>query len=120
MSVQVSRNPSVDFAPMKSESVLFQPKTNQFCLLNATATFLWTQLDQPRSTSELADRLCERFDAIVTGTSASGTWVRIGAPLAEGRLVQGFEGLDVGDRVRVQLRHTDVQRGFIDFARVRS
>ena len=63
MSVQVSRNPSVDFAPMKHESVLFQPNTNQFCLLNATATFLWTQLDQPRSVSELADRLCECFDA---------------------------------------------------------
>jgi len=64
MSVQVSRNPSVDFAPMRNESVLFQPKTNQFCLLNATATFLWTQLDQPRSVSELADRLCQRFDAV--------------------------------------------------------
>ena len=64
MSFQVSRNPSVDFAPMKNECVLFQPKTNQFCLLNATATFLWTQLDQPRSVSELADRLCQRFDAI--------------------------------------------------------
>ena len=63
MAVQVSRNPSVDFAPMKNESVLFQPKTNQFCLLNATATFLWTQLDQPRSVSELADRICECFDA---------------------------------------------------------
>jgi hypothetical protein len=64
MAAQVSRNPSVDFAPMKNESVLFQPKTNQFCLLNATATFLWTQLDQPRSVSELADRLCECFDAV--------------------------------------------------------
>ena len=64
MATQVSRNPSVDFAPMKNESVLFQPKTNQFCLLNATATFLWTQLDQPRSVSELADRLCQRFDAV--------------------------------------------------------
>lgn len=64
MSLQVSRNPSVDFAPMKNESVLFQPKTNKFCLLNATATYLWTQLDQPRSVSELADRLCQRFDAV--------------------------------------------------------
>ena len=64
MSVQVSRNPTVDFAPMRNESVLFQPKTNQFCLLNTTATFLWTQLDQPRSVNELADRLCQRFDAV--------------------------------------------------------
>jgi hypothetical protein len=27
------------------------------------------------------------------------------------------EGLDVGDRVRVELIGTDVERGFIDFAR---
>ena len=64
VSVHVSRNPSVDFAPMRDESVLFQPETNQFCLLNATATFLWTQLDQPRSVTELADRLCQCFDAV--------------------------------------------------------
>ncbi|HTL22235.1 MAG TPA: RNB domain-containing ribonuclease [Steroidobacteraceae bacterium] len=57
----------------------------------------------------------EQFDALVTGASASGTWVRISHPLAEGRVVKGFEGLDVGDTVRVQLSHTDVQRGFIDF-----
>jgi exoribonuclease-2 len=31
--------------------------------------------------------------------------------------VRGFEGLDVGDKVRVELIHTDIERGFIDFAR---
>jgi len=31
--------------------------------------------------------------------------------------VRGVSGLDVGDRVRVELIHTDVARGFIDFAR---
>jgi exoribonuclease-2 len=36
----------------------------------------------------------------------------------EGKLIQGFEGLDVGDRVRVKFIGTDVERGFIDFARV--
>jgi len=67
----------------------------------------------------LQGRVGQQFDAMVTGASDKGTWVRIAQPLAEGRLVKGFEGLDVGDPVRVQLLHTDVQRGFIDFARVR-
>jgi exoribonuclease-2 len=66
----------------------------------------------------LQSRVGQQFDAIVTGASDKGTWVRITAPLAEGRVVQGFQGLDVGDRVRVQLVHTDVARGFIDFARL--
>jgi exoribonuclease-2 len=63
----------------------------------------------------LQTHLGEQFDALVTGASDKGTWVRISQPLAEGRVIQGFEGLDVGDTVRVQLTHTDVQRGFIDF-----
>ena len=54
----------------------------------------------------------------MTGASEKGTWVRISGPTTEGRVVRGFEGLDVGDRVRVQLVRTDVARGFIDFAAV--
>jgi exoribonuclease-2 len=67
----------------------------------------------------LQGRIGQQFDAMVTGASEKGTWVRIAQPLAEGRLVKGFEGVDVGDTVRVQLLQADVQRGFIDFARVR-
>jgi hypothetical protein len=64
MEVKVSRNSAVDFAPMKNEGVLFQPKTNQFCLLNGTATFVWSLLDQPHSVSELAKTLCDHFDSV--------------------------------------------------------
>ena len=65
----------------------------------------------------LQHRIGERFDAIVTGASEKGTWVRIRRPPVEGRLERGWEGLEVGDRVRVKLVHTDPERGFIDFAR---
>jgi exoribonuclease-2 len=65
----------------------------------------------------LAPRLGERFEAIVTGASAKGTWVRLLEPRVEGRVVRGEHGLDVGDRVFVDLLRTDVERGFIDFAR---
>ena len=67
----------------------------------------------------LAARIGQRFDAIVTGASEKGTWVRISGPSAEGKVVRGFEDLDVGDHIRVELVGTDVERGFIDFARVR-
>jgi VacB/RNase II family 3'-5' exoribonuclease len=66
----------------------------------------------------LASRIGERFDAIVTGASPKGTWVRIDSPTVEGKVVQGDRGLEVGDRVRVVLKHTDVERGFIDFSRI--
>ena len=66
----------------------------------------------------LEARIGERFEALVTGAAPKGTWVRLLHPPLEGRLVQGFEGVDVGDRLRVELVQTDVDRGFIDFRRV--
>ncbi len=65
----------------------------------------------------LAPRLGESFDAVVTGVSVKGTWVRIGHPIAEGRVVRGERGLDVGDKARMRLVDVDAQRGFIDFER---
>jgi exoribonuclease-2 len=65
----------------------------------------------------LSGRITEHFDAIVTGASPKGTWVRIFQPPVEGKLERGFQGLDVGDHVHVKLVHTDVERGFIDFVR---
>jgi len=66
----------------------------------------------------LESRIGERFDGIVTGASDKGTWVRLLHPPIEGKLVSGFAGMDVGDRVSVQLVRTDVERGYIDFKRV--
>jgi VacB/RNase II family 3'-5' exoribonuclease len=65
----------------------------------------------------LQSRIGETFEGFVTGASAKGTWVRVLRPPVEGRVVRGFEGLDVGDRVTVKLERTDVERGFIDFSR---
>jgi VacB/RNase II family 3'-5' exoribonuclease len=66
----------------------------------------------------LESRVGEKFDAIVTGASEKGTWVRLLTVPVEGRLSVGFEGVDVGNRLRVQLISTDVERGFIDFKKV--
>lgn len=67
----------------------------------------------------LEHRIGEQFDGIVTGAADKGTWVRLLNPPIEGRLSRGFEGMDVGDRLRVELISTDVERGFIDFKRVK-
>ena len=63
----------------------------------------------------LESRIGERFDALVTGTGPKGTWVRLLSPPVEGRLEQTSGSADVGDRIRVQLMHVDVERGYIDF-----
>ena len=68
----------------------------------------------------LEHRIGEQFNAIVTGAAEKGTWVRLLDIPVEGRLTAGFEKVDVGHRLRVQLILTDVERGYVDFRRVRS
>ncbi len=65
----------------------------------------------------LSDRIGEVFPGVVTGVTPKGTFVRIFDPHAEGRVVRGEQGLDVGDRVQVKLLDTDARRGFIYFGR---
>lgn len=65
----------------------------------------------------LSRKIGATFDAIVTGVTGKGTFVRLVDPPAEGRVVEGEQGLDVGDRLRVRLVATEPTRGFIDFVR---
>jgi VacB/RNase II family 3'-5' exoribonuclease len=65
----------------------------------------------------LQKRIGEVFDAIVTGATDHGTFVRIFQPHVEGLLAQGAQGLDVGDKLRVKLTRADAQKGYVDFAR---
>jgi exoribonuclease-2 len=63
----------------------------------------------------LSRRLGEVFDGVITGASPKGTYVRLLKLPAEGRVVRGTRGIDVGDKVRVRLASVDVAKGFIDF-----
>lgn len=65
----------------------------------------------------MQNRIGATFDAIVTGVTPKGTFIRALQPHVEGLLAQGAQGLDVGDKLRVKLIRTDIQHGFIDFAR---
>jgi VacB/RNase II family 3'-5' exoribonuclease len=77
------------------------------------------QVEKSAAALLLESRIGEQFDAIATGASAKGTWVRLLSIPIEGKLVQGSAGVDVGDRVYVQLISVDVEQGFIDFKNVK-
>jgi exoribonuclease-2 len=76
------------------------------------------QVNKSAAALLLETRIGEQFDALVTGAAPKGTWVRLLNLPVEGKLVHGVEGLDIGDRIRVQLVFVDVDLGYIDFARV--
>jgi VacB/RNase II family 3'-5' exoribonuclease len=67
----------------------------------------------------LISKIGTKYDATVTGVTDKGVWVRLFHPPVEGKLQRGGDGLQVGDRLRVQLIHADVERGYIDFAATR-
>ena len=73
------------------------------------------QVEKSSAALFLESRIGEKFDALVTGAADKGTWVRLLQYPIEGKLMNPPPGIDVGHRIRVQLVHTDAERGFIDF-----
>jgi exoribonuclease-2 len=59
-----------------------------------------------------------RKDALVTGVSERATWIRIFQPAIEGRLTDQATSLLVGQKIKVQLISTDIEKGFIDFKQI--
>jgi exoribonuclease-2 len=84
------------------------------------ATKVERRVEKSAAALLLESKIGQQFDSIVTGASEKGTWVRLLTIPVEGKLVKGFEGMDVGQRLRVQLISVDVQQGFIDFKKVSS
>ena len=64
MSTVYSRNAAIEASAMKAESLLFDPGTNKFCLLNETAALVWDRLGQPVTAEQLADAVCEAFEGV--------------------------------------------------------
>ncbi len=76
------------------------------------------QVRKSASALVIRDRVGDYFDGIVTGASQKGTWARVFNPPVEGKVAHNWEGLDVGDKVRLKLIGVDIPRGFIDFVKV--
>ncbi len=82
------------------------------------ATKVERQVEKSAAAILLENRIGEKFESIVTGASGKGTWVRLLDIPIEGKVVHGFQGVDVGDQIRVELIEINVEKGFIDFKRI--
>jgi VacB/RNase II family 3'-5' exoribonuclease len=76
------------------------------------------QVEKSANAILMQSRVGEVFDAIVSGASSKGTWIRVLNPHVEGKLVKGANGLKVGERIKARLTEINVDEGFIDFERV--
>ncbi|WP_295951884.1 RNB domain-containing ribonuclease [Rhodoferax sp.] len=119
------RFPDLITARLLKAALAHQPAPYSSAELDALATHCTRQEDAAQKVERqmrkseaallLESRIGQRFDAIVTGNAADGMWVRLLNPPAEGKLLRGLSALKVGDKVRVKLLATNVERGFIDF-----
>jgi len=110
-------------AAMAGRPVPYGPKDLEALALHCTqqedaAKKVERQVAKSAAAMLLQSRIGQQFKAIVTGAAEKGTWVRVFNPPVEGKLIQGSQGVDVGHEIQVELLHTDVERGFIDFKRV--
>jgi len=76
------------------------------------------QVEKSANAILMQSRIGEIFEAIVTGASPKGTWIRLFHPHVEGKLVNGFKGLKVGQKLKARLTHINVELGYIDFEKV--
>lgn len=67
MTIQYRRRAGVEAAPMQDETILFDPATKRFCLLNGTAAFLWERLQQPCTLEQVSADLCQNFAGAEAG-----------------------------------------------------
>ena len=63
MSSRFHRIAGIEVSAMQDESILFDPASSRFCLLNQTAAFIWERLESPATEAELAAAVCDAFDA---------------------------------------------------------
>jgi exoribonuclease-2 len=71
-------------------------------------------MDKVAAALMLAPQVGHIFDALVTGVSPKGTFARLLTVPAEGRVLHGEHGLDVGEKIRVRLAGVNAAKGFID------
>ena len=76
------------------------------------------QVEKSANAILMQSRIGEIFEAIVSGASPKGTWIRLFNPHVEGKLVNGFKGLEVGHKLKVRLTNISVESGYIDFEKV--
>ncbi len=68
-AARYQQNAAVEAAALQDEVILLDPDTNQFCILNQTASAIWSRVAQPATTEEIAAELSAQFAGITEATA---------------------------------------------------
>ena len=56
--------PTIEAAPLEDGMILLDPDTNQFSVLNQTATAIWSRVAQPATSEEIVAEIHAGFDEV--------------------------------------------------------
>jgi len=59
--------PTVEAAPLEDGMILLDPETNQFSVLNQTATAIWATVAKPATSEEIVAEIRSHFDDVGGG-----------------------------------------------------
>ena len=94
MLARYQQSPGIEFAPLQDEVILFHSPSNKFCVLNRTSSFIWSELKQPASCEELAQRLGESFGGVEIQQAMSDVDTTLQEMLSLGLIVSVDTGTD--------------------------
>jgi VacB/RNase II family 3'-5' exoribonuclease len=106
--------------PIPYSTEQLQQIARQCTLKEDDAKKVERQVEKSANAMLMESKIGEVFEAIVSGASPKGTWIRLFNPHVEGKLVNGFIGLEVGQKLKARLTYINAEEGFIDFERVDS
>lgn len=59
--IRYQQEPSIEAAPLEDGMILLDPATNQFSVLNPTATAIWASVARPASSVDIAAEIRDKF-----------------------------------------------------------
>ncbi len=62
--MRYQQNPAAEAAPLEQGLMVLEPVNRKFCALNRTSTLVWSELAQPASAEQLADRIVDEFQGV--------------------------------------------------------
>ena len=75
-------------------------------------------IDKSVMATMLEKRIGEEFDAVISGVKGDKVWIKVSDPPVEGSLQGGTGGKPkVGQKIHVELKSVNVEKGFIDFVK---
>jgi Coenzyme PQQ synthesis protein D (PqqD) len=69
MSARYQQRPTIEAAPLEDGVILLDPDTNEFSVLNQTASAIWSHVARPATSEEISAEIVASFSDVTEGAA---------------------------------------------------